>query len=93
MPPNGGGAEMAAGGGEQKASVGTPTVFISYASQDADAANSIVENLEQHRLVTTWFSCPSTIRRRHSSRGSEVRVVNPKSPASAHLRGKLKGLT
>jgi len=45
---------MAAGGGEQKASVGTPTVFISYASQDADAANSIVENLEQHRLVTTW---------------------------------------
>jgi hypothetical protein len=38
--------EMAAGGGEQKASVGTPAVFISYASQAADVTNSIGENLE-----------------------------------------------
>jgi TolB-like protein len=41
---------MAEGGSDQKANRNTPTVFISYASQDAAIANSIVENLERHGL-------------------------------------------
>jgi TolB-like protein/Flp pilus assembly protein TadD len=41
---------MAEGGGDQEASGKTLPVFISYASQDAAVANSIVENLEQHGL-------------------------------------------
>ena len=41
---------MVEGGGEDKASVRAPAVFISYASQDAALANSIVENLEQQGL-------------------------------------------
>jgi TolB-like protein len=39
---------MAEGDGAQKASGGMPSVFVSYASQDAAVANSIVEHLEQH---------------------------------------------
>ena len=45
-----GAPEMAEGGGDERASGSTPTVFISYASQDAAVANSIVENLEHHGL-------------------------------------------
>lgn len=41
---------MAEGGGDERASDSTPTVFISYASQDAAIANSIVDHLEQHGL-------------------------------------------
>src|SRR5471032_2341327 len=41
---------MAEGGGDQKAGGDTRTVFISYASQDAAAANFIVESLERHGL-------------------------------------------
>jgi TolB-like protein len=41
---------MVEGGGDERASGGTPAVFISYASQDAAVANSIVENLEQQGL-------------------------------------------
>jgi len=41
---------MAEGGGGERASGSTPTVFISYASQDAAVAKSIVENLEHHGL-------------------------------------------
>ena len=46
---------MAEGGGEEKASGSTPAVFISYASQDAAVANSIVENLEQ-RGIRCWLA-------------------------------------
>jgi len=42
--------EMAEGGGDERASGSTPTVFISYASQDIAIANSIAENLEHHGL-------------------------------------------
>jgi len=45
-----GAPEMAEGDGDERASGSTPTVFISYASQDAAIANSIVENLEHHGL-------------------------------------------
>jgi TolB-like protein len=41
---------VAEGGGDEKASGSTAAVFISYASQDAAVANSILENLEQHGL-------------------------------------------
>jgi TolB-like protein len=41
---------MAEGDGERKAKGGTAAVFVSYASQDAATADSIVENLEQHGL-------------------------------------------
>jgi hypothetical protein len=41
---------MAEGGGGERLSGSTPPVFISYASQDAAVANSIVKNLEQHGL-------------------------------------------
>ena len=46
---------MAEGGSEEQASDGAPTVFISYASQDAVVANSIVEALERHNL-TCWIA-------------------------------------
>jgi TolB-like protein/Flp pilus assembly protein TadD len=42
---------VAEGGGEEQATgahSGTPDVFVSYASQDAAVANSVVESLEQH---------------------------------------------
>jgi TolB-like protein len=45
-----GAPEMAEGGGEEQTSGDAPTVFISYASQDAAVANSIVETLERHGL-------------------------------------------
>jgi TolB-like protein/tetratricopeptide (TPR) repeat protein len=41
---------MVEGGGDEMASGGALTVFISYASQDAAVANSIVESLEQEGL-------------------------------------------
>jgi TIR domain len=41
---------MAEGGGEREASVGTPTVFISYASQDTAVANAVVAALERGGL-------------------------------------------
>jgi adenylate cyclase len=41
---------MAEGGGGEKACGSTPTVFVSYASQDAAVANSVVEALEQHNI-------------------------------------------
>jgi TolB-like protein/Flp pilus assembly protein TadD len=43
--PEGGGEEQVTG-----AHSGTPSVFVSYASQDTAVANSIVENLEHHGL-------------------------------------------
>jgi hypothetical protein len=41
---------MAEGGGEQKASVGTPALFISYASQDAAVGNALVAALKRQGL-------------------------------------------
>jgi len=45
---------MAEGGGE-KASGGTPAVFVSYASQDAAVAAGLVEALERHGIVC-WIA-------------------------------------
>jgi TolB-like protein len=45
---------MANGDDERKASVGTPTVFISYASQDAEAAQRICDALRSAG-VQVWF--------------------------------------
>jgi TolB-like protein/TPR repeat protein len=46
---------MSEGGGEEKVRGGTPTAFISYASQDAAVANSLVEALEQQG-VRCWIA-------------------------------------
>ena len=46
---------MSEGGGEEKVCGGTPTAFISYASQDAAVANSLVEALEHHG-VRCWIA-------------------------------------
>ena len=46
----GGVLEVAEGGDEAKASGGSPPVFVSYASQDAAVANSIVDSLERNDL-------------------------------------------
>lgn len=55
MPPSGRGLEMAEGGGDDKTSGSTPTVFISYASQDVAVANAIVETLERNG-VRCWIA-------------------------------------
>jgi TolB-like protein len=47
--------KMIEGGGDEMASGRALTVFISYASQDAAVANSIVESLEQQGLVC-WIA-------------------------------------
>jgi TolB-like protein/Flp pilus assembly protein TadD len=47
--------DMTEGGGEAKAGGGTPTVFISYASQDAAVAAALVEALEGHG-VGCWIA-------------------------------------
>jgi len=47
--------EMTEGGGEEKVCGGTRTAFISYASQDAAVANSLVEVLEQQG-VRCWIA-------------------------------------
>jgi TolB-like protein len=51
----GGAPEMAESGGDEKASGSTPTVFISYASQDVAVANAVVETLERHG-VKCWIA-------------------------------------
>ena len=48
--------EIADGGGEHKAGVGTPAVFISYASADNSAAESIVAALERAGIMCCWIA-------------------------------------
>jgi TolB-like protein len=50
-----GAAEMAEGGGGERASGGTPAVFVSYASQDAAVAATLVEALERHGIAC-WIA-------------------------------------
>jgi len=56
MPHNrrSGGLKMAQGGGEDKAIGRTPAVFISYASQDAEAAKRICDALRAAG-IEVWF--------------------------------------
>src|SRR5437879_13597859 len=49
-----GAPKMAEGGGDEKASGSTRTVFISYASQDAGVAAALVVSLERTR-VSGWI--------------------------------------
>jgi len=46
---------MTEGGGEEKATCGAPTVFVSHASQDTAVANSLVAALEKHG-VKCWIA-------------------------------------
>jgi hypothetical protein len=82
---------MADGGGERKASVGTPTVFISYASQDADAAQRISDALRSAGLEV-WFdqselrggdAWDASIRRQIKERSSAL--SGPALPRSARV--------
>src|ERR1700683_2679652 len=50
-----GAPEMAEGGGSERASGGSPAVFVSYASQDAAVATALVEALERHG-ITCWIA-------------------------------------
>ena len=65
---------MAEDGGEEKTSDRTRTVFISYASQDASVANSIVESLEQHGL-RCWLA-PRDVRPGAQYAEAIVRAIN-----------------
>lgn len=65
---------MAEGDGEQKAGGSTPRVFISYASQDAAVANSIVENLERQGL-SCWLA-PRDVKPGALYADSIVRAIN-----------------
>jgi TolB-like protein len=47
--------QMFEGGGERKASGGTPTVFVSYASQDTAVANAVVTAMER-RGLKCWIA-------------------------------------
>ena len=84
---------MAEGGGDEKAGGSTPTVFISYASQDAAVANSIVENLEQHGL-RCWLAprdvkpgalYADAIVRAINEANAVVLVLSTSSVASSHV--------
>jgi TolB-like protein len=88
-----GGLEMAEGERDQKADRHTPTVFISYASQDATFANSIVENLEQRGLkcwlaprdVTPGARYADAIVRAINEANAVVLVLSTSAVASSHV--------
>jgi TolB-like protein len=65
---------MAEGGGEKQANRITAPVFISYASQDAAVANSLVENLEQQGL-RCWLA-PRNVRPGAQYAEAIVRAIN-----------------
>ena len=82
-----GALKMSEEGGEEKVLGGTPTAFISYASQDAAIANSLVEALEQQGAPMP--DCPAgrdpriSLRRRHRAERSMAQVYSS-SISSAH---------
>ncbi len=65
---------MVEGGDEDKASVRTPAIFISYASHDAAVANAVVENLEQ-RGLGCWLA-PRDVRPGAQYADAIVRAIN-----------------
>ena len=65
---------MTEGDGAQKASGNTAAVFVSYASQDAAVAKSIVENLERHDL-RCWLA-PRDVRPGAHYADAIVRAIN-----------------
>jgi TolB-like protein/Flp pilus assembly protein TadD len=65
---------MAEGGGERASGNTLPSVFISYASQDAAVANSIVENLER-RGLRCWIA-PRDVKPGAVYADSIVRAIN-----------------
>jgi len=69
-----GAAEMAQGSGEAQTTGSTPDVFLSYASQDAAVANSLVENLEQQGL-RCWLA-PRNVRPGAQYAEAIVRAIN-----------------
>jgi hypothetical protein len=84
---------MAEGGDERKAGVGTPTVFISYASQDVAIADAIVEKLERSgeacwiapRDVKAGALYADAIVRAISGAKAFVLVLSENAIASSHV--------
>ena len=84
---------MAECGGDEKASVSTPTVFISYASQDAAVANSVVEALEQHNIgcwiaprdVTPGASYAGQIIHAIDAANASVLILSHDAASSPHV--------
>src|ERR1700733_4709833 len=84
---------MAEGGGDEKASGSTPTVFISYASQDAAVAAALVEALERHGLkcwiaprdVKAGALYADAIVRAISGAAAFLLVLSESSIASSHV--------
>lgn len=74
-----GGLERAEGSGERASGSTPPTVFISYASQDAAVANSIVENLERQGL-RCWLA-PRDVKPGALYADSIVRAINEATAA------------
>jgi TolB-like protein len=69
-----GGSEMTEGGGDEKASGTTPSVFISCASQDAAVAAALVEALERHG-IPCWIA-PRDVKPGAQYADAIVRAIN-----------------
>ena len=65
---------MAEGGGDEKASGTTPSVFISYASQDTAVAAALVEALERHG-IPCWIA-PRDVKPGAQYADAIVRAIN-----------------
>ena len=65
---------MAEGGGDEKASGTTPSVFTSYASQDAAVAAALVEALERHG-IPCWIA-PRNVKPGAQYADAIVRAIN-----------------
>jgi TolB-like protein len=66
--------DMTEGGGEAKAGGGAPSVFISYASQDAAVAAALVEALERHG--TPCWIAPRNVKAGAQYAEAIVRAIN-----------------
>ncbi len=92
---------MAEGGSDEKASGSTPTVFISYASQDAAVANAIVEALERQGLkcwiaprdVTPGAHYASEIVHAIDSANAIVLILSQDAASSPHVLRELERAT
>jgi TolB-like protein/tetratricopeptide (TPR) repeat protein len=99
--PMAGARDMAERGGGEKASGSTPTVFVSYASQDAVVANSVVEALEQHAIgcwiaprdVTPGAHYASEIVHAIDSANAIVLILSQDAAASPHVLRELERAT
>jgi TolB-like protein len=98
MPDTQRGTDMAEGAGEDKTQANRPTIFISYASQDAALANAVVGVLERAGLKS-WIAprdivpgalYAGEIVRAINESGLVVLVLSAHSAASTHVSKELE---